>query len=57
MFMTTDDGFAPAESSSNPRASRALINPTNKVPQHWNRKSSLTNTPTSRRNTASNTNN
>src|ERR1019366_2650771 len=32
MFMTTDDGFAPAGSSSNPRASRALVNLTDKVP-------------------------
>jgi len=49
-------GFAPAGSPSNPRAPRALVNPTDKVPLHWNRTSPATNTPTSRKNTASTTN-
>jgi hypothetical protein len=43
MFMTTHARFAPAGSPSNPRAPRALVNPTDKVPHHWNRTSPLTN--------------
>jgi len=48
-------GFAPAASPSNHRAPRALVNLTCKVPLHWDRTSSLTNTPTSRKNKASTT--
>lgn len=40
-----------------PRASRALVNPTDKVPLHWNMTvAPPMNTPTSQKNTASKTN-
>ena len=42
-------------SPSNPRAPRALVNLPDKVPLHWNRTSSLTNTPASRENIVSTT--
>jgi hypothetical protein len=56
MFMTTDARVRSSWSPPNPRAPRALVNPTDKVPLHWNRTSPPTNTPTSRKNTASTTN-
>jgi hypothetical protein len=45
----------PGHLTSNPRAPCALVNPTDEVPLHWNRTSPPTNTPTSRKNTASTT--
>ena len=48
-------GFAPAGPPSNRRPSRDVVNPADKVTLHRNRTSPPTNTPTSRKNTASTT--
>jgi len=47
--------FAGALGLFDPRVSRALVNLADKVPLHWNRTSTPTNAPTSRKNTVSTT--
>jgi len=57
MFMTTDARVrSNCWSPSNLRPPRALVNPADKVPLHWNRTSKPSNTPTSPRNMASKAN-
>jgi hypothetical protein len=51
--MTTDAWVRSSWVTFDRRPSRALVNLTDNVPLHWNRTSSLTNTPTSRKNPAS----